>query len=629
VSTNNLDSSGRSYHTLGKRVAADSNIIATIFKRENEEIREWRDYLPRSAFSGILSDDDETPEETADGDAITWANVDTTKREFITRVVDESVRLYFNQNVIEDVTELVTPTVVDDFNDLEYLGSSTGLDDQRFYSKYFPLAGNSNTRVFVVDVATGSFLEWTSVTRFTTGVFNEVLVDYDLGRIVFGTASAGGVPSVNRGIYLMYQAVPRIEYEQEGYGKEFTALEADVNPFNSSLNRGFVVLTQTESDIASLFLTTTKPKLGSTEGLHGPVYAGSDYAPLYATAFSSDGKAIPSKEITFRIETTQVGGLGTVMSDRIQHMTDSLGVARTSYIPPISASSMGFFVTSVTGGNQLVLNSEARFSDTDEIYTYYVLKDDPWLGKVGADEDLGETDWLANPMNGRKAILYEWSALAINPITGYLGAYVPVRPTTISSSGNVLTYGATLEEPDPTYSAPDGTDILDPDYPGYPQGKNLAAYWVVADRYVTIRASAWSERHGRTIYSNPITIKVTLPDSMKGSFIAEGLGEIPYGWRLSGGVYSSSGNSIYDAATVIGGATYICINPIAGPYPIINILAGEDISDYEESIVTPIVYGAYGYFGYSSYYSSAYTYYLGDFATYEFGRFSIKFDVTI
>ena len=625
VDITSLDPDGNSTHVLGRDIRPGSSLSAAIFRRDQDnEYLPWRQFVRRENFTGTL-DSEGSEQTTRDGDTIYWSNVDTTKREFITFYRDDEVHLLFNQFACEiDITTTATPTVIDDFNDLEYLGSSSEQDGERFFTKYFPLSDDSTLKVYVVDVGLGTWAEWSIVDTFTAA--NQVKVDKDLGVLIFGDATTSPPPRVNNAIYVSYRAVPRIEYEEDGFSEELTATDADVNPLGQSLNRGFVVISRSELDVGTITLSTTKPAYGSVSNLnaYGPVYVGSDYAPLYAEVLSSGGEVVPNIEVTFWTDTSpEFGSIGGV-PNFCQRRTGYDGVARSFYTPPVSVDEMGYYVTHLTDSDKLTVNWDAYFEDPQDIYTYYVLKDDPWKGIAGADTSRGETEWsLAEEPNGRKAIYYKWDPNAVNPISGFLGAYAPVRPSSVSSGGNILTYSDPLQAPNSIpygasveygtiYSSSTALTIVDSskswdnnewsgyiltvpstgdsrriasntsdtltltsELPSTPSGAysirdktdNLGAYWVVSDRYLAVRASAYSPKYGRTIFSNSVILRVEIPPYMKGSYINSSLQDIPFGWRVR--------DDNYEVASAVNGVTYLCINPVAGPYPIVDIIGGQ------------------------------------------------------
>lgn len=621
-----LDSGGRSLHILQRTLRSGSPVLATIFRRDRDnEYLPWRSYVRRQIFTSIL-DSDGNEQTTRDGDTFYWSNVDTTKREFVSYVRDEQVYCLFNQFALEAITSTTVPSVLSDFNDLEYLGTSDGTDDQKFETDFFPVSDDSDLAVYVVNVAGSSWNQYTVVDEFTA--VNQVQLDADLGTFTFGNSTGSTPPPVaGYAIYVAYNATVRIEYEEDGYGEETLAVDADVSPLGQSMNRGFVTLARSQLDIASIVLETTKDAYPGVAATYGPVYVGADYASLVATVYSSSGQVVPNVEVTFYFDTSpSFGGLGG-SSTSIQRRTGFDGRARTFYIPPSSLEDMGFYVSSIGAGNTLVLSSDANILEEEDVYTYYVLKDDPFIGIPGADTSIGEVEWSETDFNGRKVVLYKWDAAAINPISGHLGAYVPIRPSSITN-GYTLAYTDTLATPDPTPYGPtvetgtitssgmtwirdttkswttnewnghivflggiggegrrvltntSDTLTLSSGFSTVPSGSfrivdrtnNLGAYWVVSDRFITIRASAYSPKQGRTIYSNLLSLRVEIPEYMKGSYISDSLQEIPFGWRIV--------DDTYEQASAIDGATFISINPVAGPYPIVDVIGGDTWDDY-------------------------------------------------
>lgn len=586
-----IDSRGSSLHTCLKEVRPNSPIRACIYKRENGEVLPWRNYVQRTHFTGLYINGVEST--TVDGDTIYWDNVDTSRREFITSRNGDSTTLLFNKFTGEEITwvdpicisdcdleELYPLGEFGDLNDLHPLGDTDGTEDQTFYSKYFPICNDWTFEAYLIDTGdlTAAPIQLTPVdyqAAFTGP--DQVKVDYDIGMMTLGdNTGLNPVQTSGLAFYLRYRVTPRVEYEEQEEGLEeiHKAVSADVSPMCKSLNRGFVVLSRAEVDVASITLETTEPEYIGSVKSYGPVYVGSDYASLVATVRDSSGNIVPDVEVTFySVTDPAVGSLGGSGSTA-QRRTSYDGKARSFYTPPVSIDSMGFYVKTVGTGNSLVLPTDANFGDPLDIYTYLVLKDDPLIGKVGADEDSGEVMWSPSSLNGRKVIYYKYDASAINPISGELGAYAPIRPTTVSS-GNTLYYADALDTPDPGMSS-----------------INLGAYWVASDRYITLRASAYSPRERKTIYSNLITLRVAIPEYMKGSYISQALQEIPFGWRLP--------DTEYENASALSGATFISINPIAGPYPIIDVIGGETwtgTGGYSGDDDSFWPYGAYPYGG--------------------------------
>jgi hypothetical protein len=536
IDTSSVDDQGRTTHTLQRDPKLGSYISAIIFKRDSSyEIFHWREFHHRNSFSGIFTDNVEAT--TLDGDTIYWDDVDTTKREFIAFPRNENLFLQFNQAAYEVIGSTTTPTALIDFNEKHYVATSDGTDDQIIPLQYFPVA-TTDVHVYVVGA---SFTEYTIVTSFTGA--DEVMIDYDLGYLIFGNGTLGGKPPEGEDVYISYYAVPRIEYEEDGYKDEFVATTVDVNPVRQSINKGFVILSRSDLEdtgVASILLETNKSFSPDYPDVYGPVYAGADWAMLKATALSSSETAIPGIDITFEITNDPyVGSIGGIGSTT-RRKTSINGIAYSSYVPPATANDLGYFVTSAPG-NVITLSDDVYIADTDDVYTYYVLKGDALQ------------TWSEVTYNGRKVIVYEWDASAIHPISGEDGAYIPVRPSSITD-GNILNYTFSLPTP----------------YPSDPN-VNLGAYWIAADQHLSIRAYTFNERINQYIYSNTLTFRVELPPYMKGEHVSNSLKRVPFGWRIL--------DSEHDKASALAGATFISINPVAGPYDVIDVLDGEEWDD--------------------------------------------------
>lgn len=141
--------------------------------------------------------------------------------------------------------------------------------------------------------------------------------------------------------------------------------------------------------------------------------------------------------------------------------------------------------------------------------------------------------WNSTLLNGSRHIIYEWSASAIHPTTGLSGAYMPVRPDSIS--GNTLVFAnRTLPVPDPTDDS-----------------NNLGGYVAIMPDIVKLQASGQDPITGRTISSNIIRLALQLPQFLIG-VDSTGPSPIPYGWKLV--------TQSFNIGAGIGGANFITIN---------------------------------------------------------------------
>lgn len=542
VSSSHIESNGYSYHEVEREVAPEAPIRATVFSRDiNGEYLPWREYNARMAFTGVYIDGVE--QSTRSGDNINWSVVDTHKKEFVLLVTGNGYFLQFSRNVVELIGSDSAAVDLNDLFDYEFIGVSTGQPNQIFPTGKFPICSDATIRVYSVDENSGTPQSYSVVSSFTGS--NQVMIDHDLGFVYFGNSTSGSIPTLGHRIYISYYVTPRIEYEETNKPRQITSITADVNPLVNSINRGFITLRRSQPDVARINLEVLGIPLQGNS--YGPISLGTGTVNLKATAFSLSNDIVPSEVVRFHLESTPYFGTLGGIGKEVDRLTNIRGEARSFYTAPASIDSLGYYVTTLSDTNEITLPVDANYVNAYDVYTFQVLKDDPIFGKAGADTTLGEIEWEEGLLNGRKCILYEWNAAAIHPITGLTGAYTPVRPTI--SGGNILTY-TSLTAPDPTSGV----------------SNMIGAYFVVSDRTMTIRASAYSRRLGMRVYSAPVNIKVSLPQYMKGSYVVGTL-ETPFGWRLPDDLSTTSSG--------LNGANFISINPVAGPYPIVNILDGE------------------------------------------------------
>ena len=147
---------------------------------------------------------------------------------------------------------------------------------------------------------------------------------------------------------------------------------------------------------------------------------------------------------------------------------------------------------------------------------------------------------------------------AINPITGSLGAYVPVRPLLAEKITDVSDlYCGYWRLIYPEGAVPDC---------GIGSGYTIGGYWVVSSRLTTFQAQCWSPYYNTYIYSNSIVARISLPNYLLGEYINSSSQKVPFGWKL----VSDNDN----VASGVDGATFITINPHSGPYEIIDLVGG-------------------------------------------------------
>jgi len=153
----------------------------------------------------------------------------------------------------------------------------------------------------------------------------------------------------------------------------------------------------------------------------------------------------------------------------------------------------------------------------------------------------GWLPWISSELNGRKKVVYQWDTSAIHPTTGNFGAYSPVNPTSVTLVGTQTKFFFPYTLPIP--------DAIDPT-------ENLGGYWITSALVVTFQASGNDPLTGNPVASNLVSVRVELPDYLKGVYNGT-TGQIPYGLRASDGQpgWFSTG---------LGGSTFLSLNPNAG-----------------------------------------------------------------
>ena len=617
--TNNVSS--RNVLALSSIPNYNSPINASIWSRDIlGNINLYRRIEKKTSFTGLYTSEGESL--TVINGVIVWANVDTTKHEFVVSFPaggTTAPTLYFNK----DFTFLVgktTVSTVDDLSFCDYLGEGLGKEDQILYLKYFPVLNNAELVLYSTDGLTFTpMVPW--VLGSTPGVY-DYMIDRDRGEITFpseyiritgATPVSTGInpPMVGKSIYAKYRTTVEVEYEPIDCNNYATLPYIDMNPLHSSVNNGLVYLTEEELRVAYIILTADRSLI--SENLYGPIYIGSDYCYLIATAYNSKGQPVPGVEISFYLANDTDGlinGASSLVLEPITAITDSAGKARVVYTSPRSIESIGQYITHVSPetANQLILTNTDGIdsSKLSSLYIYQVFND-----------DVGLSDWdIVNQRGGRKVVLYR-KTFAVLPGGGDttdptqmlndpaavdpklervdtdaddydefpLGAYMPFRPISITGS-DTLTF---------TDNLPYTQTAIDTQAPGYIPGTsngNMVAYWVSAGKTIPIHSKCYSYLFNAWVESNEIDFRVELPEFLTGIHLVQDSDpdliidrEIPYGFRLA---------DTHSAASGIDGATFLSINPRENTYP----ATWEGISTGVNEVAFPYNSSSYGSLGY-------------------------------
>jgi hypothetical protein len=589
---NTENESGRNVLQLDEMPRYGSPIMALMWTRnELSEPMLFRSIQKRMQFTGVFDEDGEQDTQDDDGDII-WGSVDTSRKEFVVQWTGTKTtppKLYFNQ----DHTFLVGRTSVSDEDDLGYcdfLGEGKGVDeDQALFTKYFPILDDSNLKLYkLVGAVITEMQRWTP--RYAGPPDPEYMIDTNRGEITFPTEVNGETtnivaPDYGVEIYAVYRPTIEVEYEPEECNNFLTAPYINLSPVATSTNKGFIYLTERELRVAYLVLSADAPLI--TEDTYGPLYLGSDYCFLVATAYNNNGQPVPGVEVSFYLDSADDGrlnGATALVGSEITATTDDEGKARVVYSSPRSIESVGQYLAHVNGVDTqseltLIHTNGITSDDLDSLYVYQVFNDDTmqlWYddGDAGTGEEPG--------YGGRKVVLYRRTIAAelgggdeepstnrfpgdsddLHPRTGEDGGstdvWMPLRPVEMTGSTLIFKDELGVLVDLPWTEAPTGN-------PG-----NLVAYWISAGKQVPAHAKCFSFLYNEWIDSNDIEFRVSVPEYLTGIYVTEDSKEIPYGFRL----YDD-----HSPASGLDGATFLSIHPAAGKWPI--IWDGSPLSEIE------------------------------------------------
>jgi hypothetical protein len=581
---------GRNYIDLDVEPDMNSPILAATFKRH--PVTRTPSYHSKiqqtAAFSGTSSGGVEQ-ETVTDLGKILWDNVNIDKREFIVdNTIDSLTALWFNRDFTE--THGVVPTVFQDLAACEVLGMSNGANYQTYYLKYFPVLADGSFHLYVATSSTWE--EWTRVDSWFDLITSSTIgdkkyfLDKDLGIVYFTSAAQGGIPPLGRFVVATYTSTVRVEYEEADRSTQVTAWDADTSPLTQHINQGFVVVTHDRLEAATITLEIDKAPISFTTDPveHGPIFVGSDYAVLKATVRSIGGLPVPNVEVGFEMSPTDVGFLA--------------GSTLNTYAAGLDGKESDIYLYQILKDDLLL-----AYDSVDE-WIYYNL-DAPdwvvdattyarWLLELKADHELKDWDTLNEdtglwpfdkPMAGRKVVIYKidpntdnHDANAIYPATGSLGAIVPVRPSFV-------------EQIDDGADAHDGRCRLIypedavPDCDPSDSNNNIGGYWAVSTKMVKFKAHCISPYYNRTIYSNEVVARISLPPYLLGEYVNSLAQKVPFGWKIL--------TDTDNVAAGIDGATFITVNPHSGPHNILDLVNSTTSDDWADAPFRSIGFQVY------------------------------------
>lgn len=608
--------SGGNYVQLHRNPKLGTPVLARSY-RWNNEAGEYildREIPKKIKFSGKKTTNGELITETAG--QIFWENVSTAQEEFILDYGTNPVTAIFNKDVtamVGNYHATVSGMSIADLELLDTVGVATNEDNQQFHLTYSPVDRSAPVEVYLDYQGTG-IQKWDVVETLTSGVFNQVALDYDLGILKFGTPEIGGRPPYGYTIRAAYRKTVGIEYEPEKSKNSVENVSADLNPVRRFTGNGFVYLRRDSADVRRIILTAELPEISSQ--LYGPLFLGNSFARIKAQAFSGQGEPVEGIEIGFEILGIQIGGFGS--DAKATAITNGNGVARTLYNPPRTIDGLGG-ITDVVSYNSthstLFLEGYTPVDDNSTLFLFQVAREDHVLGiprsalnqyyedyitaEGGAPdltwslESIGNYSWISGLLapkikweifhravhglltpvvyeeedlrTGKKTVIAVLDPDAINPHTGTTPAIVPLQPSSFDTtpSGTYVHFNYILPQITPS--------------------SLTRAYMVVGPTKALLRAYSFNARLNAMVYSNTIEVLIDIPDTAKGLYHIDtvnaapsGLlsnaryydqesidleevtitasGLIPLGWRLrSPGITLSS---------ALDGITFLDLNPI-------------------------------------------------------------------
>ncbi len=613
--------SGGNYVNLDFLPKPGIPILANTYKWDTTEGKYlvWDSADKVTEFTTKLVDDEYLLWKT--GDEILWDNLNTSQLEFWVDYLNSGI--IFNREPVVTRGRILTTfvgTSEDELAAMELVGTLTDDEFQEFNLLYSPVDQNSPLQVVVVESGINA-QEYYVVSGFTVSGSNEVIIDYDLGLLQFGSAAAGGQPPEGLDIYAAYSSTRSIEYEPVNTRDWATDKQSDINPVTRFTANGFVFIKQHSDNPANLVLEAELPLI-STD-YFGPLNLGNNYATLVATVTELDGTPVEGQLVFFEIlDGPDAVRFNTALTTSAVSNADGEATALLS--PPVTIDDMGGYTNELTylvpSGTQLFIENYTPPTDEEDLFLFQVHVTDDILGipkadllsfyedfiiEQGTDStqthgplidiDLGTAySWIAGAYEdfikweilhrafhnlqtpvtyetddistGKKTVIAVLDNAAVNPHTGTTPAFVPLQPSgyEIVESGVYVTIDQNLPPIDST----------------------TKSYQIVGPTVATVRAYTTNERTGETIYSNTIEILIDIPDSRKGLYnidtinsVPSGLlgnarfwdqqdielesvnitasGLLPIGWRIR-----SPGITI---ASALDSITFLDINPLTNP----------------------------------------------------------------
>jgi hypothetical protein len=316
---------------------------------------------------------------------------------------------------------------------------------------------------------------------------------------------------------------------------------SSITNYSGQIDTSYVI----GGDLGSIFLFASSVTVtsGQTEVVLSGDHREIELEDIYIYVVTKDD---PAQGTVGVLATYDSGSLST--ADLLNGSNQKLSVTTMKDFPTVTIADV--YPDDVFNGGTLTIytTSGTTYEGTIKYWRSGTVYIEESLPISDGDIDfvvLNKAEWLVwNPstMNGKRRVIYEYNPNAINPVTGNLGAYFPIQPSSLSYDVATDTTTFTFDEVLPV---PEPTNIEN----------NVGGYMLTVPRIVSFRARAYDPLTGRLVLSNIIDLKVFVPDYLNGVYLSSS-GRIPYGFRIR--------DSALNAAAGLDGAVFVTINPVAG-----------------------------------------------------------------
>lgn len=527
---------GDQSHTLkyNPKPGAPIQVCTFVFDGDVQRYRIARDFRKKVAFTGgtdpefIINSESMPPTIRLNG---TWEDV-------------------VGQELVLDIDGFLDPP--EDIFLLEELGISNGNTNLEFSTFYSPHDQNIPTQIW-------TYLDPSRPTRWTVipmiqdwalAPALECKVDPDTGLVKFGNGVAGAIPPKGAHVVAYYGKGVAVLYEPENTTDYILATQANANPVEAGY-QGFVQVTTSFAGPARIVIDANLELVDGTYQLA----LGNNTGRVTAIVYDANGAQLDGQTVHFEIMAPVVGTFGGVATTAIA-TTNTAGKAQVIYNSPLTIKDVGQATATVTVeglDTVMVVSGIVDPGTVSGLYVYKVHTSDEVLGIPASelddyyagyfteeditDETASQTweegfrtynsfmmprTYTAGELSiGKKTILISNNDPAV--IDPHLGSrrsgppypYAPLHPSLFENIG--------------TSELPVVRLTFDNISLPIPPADNTKSYFVVGDAETRVRAYVINRRTGSTIYSNVITIKVTIPSSVNGTFFANSLNDIPSG----------------------------------------------------------------------------------------------------